>query len=427
MYVTSSQVRILDTPGLADTRGIQQDELHKRSIATQIKEHIDSVTAVLLLANGTVPHVTVGTDYALSTLSAIFPKSLASNTAFMFTNVLSPLHWNFSRDAFPEVLMDAPQFPLNNPIALQKMYSKLKGGPNMNKERADLCKAVKAGEQSALEMLADLFDWLDNLEPQSMTEVVSLYEHSQAVESRIANVLAQMGQAAKFEAKIVEQKTKLKKASAVSVLVYFICRLNHMLIWAKNVEACSNTPLNTPVWQKQRRLKSNYLCNTSECYSNCHSFRLGTPVLRLLRLRCATCNHSHHSHSHTRHVWAQENDTQASADESSKKWEAAQVEKEDTELLIATYESALKDLNDAMDRNLDDLARLAEDYAARSLSGPFSAHVEKAIQLLKHRYSGMEQKGATKEQLDKMQDSISLMERKLELATKAEEKAPKEM
>ena len=70
------KVRILDTPGLADTRGLQQDEAHKKSIATQIQQHIDSVNAVLILANGTVPRITVGTDYALSTLSAIFPKSI---------------------------------------------------------------------------------------------------------------------------------------------------------------------------------------------------------------------------------------------------------------------------------------------------------------------------------------------------------------
>ena len=108
-------------------------------------------------------------------------------------------------------------------------------------------------------------------------------------------------------------------------------------------------------------------------------------------------------------------------------WEAAKAEKEETELLIATYESELKDLNHAMDRTLDDLARLMEGYAALSLSGPFSAHVEQAIRPLEHRYKDMEQKGVGKEQLEKMQDSLNLTKRKLELVKKAEEKALKEM
>jgi hypothetical protein len=156
---------------LADTRGIQQDELHKRSIATQIKSHIDSVTAVLILVNGTVPRVTVGTDYALSTLSALFPKSLANNTAFMFTNVLSPLHWNFSGDTIPDELSGAPHFFLSNPVALQKKYLKLKDDPNKKKTKTDLRKAVKSSEENAMEMLAEFFDWLYGLEPQPTIDI----------------------------------------------------------------------------------------------------------------------------------------------------------------------------------------------------------------------------------------------------------------
>ena len=201
---------------MADTRGIKQDELHKRCIVSQIKHHIDSVTAVLILVNGTVPPITVDTDYALSTLCAILPKSLASNTAFMFTNVLSPLHWNFSRDALPDVLKDAPQFLLNNPIALQRKYSKLKDGPDMDNQRADLRKEMKAAERNASEMLVDLFDWLDSLEPHSTMEIVSLYEHSKAIEAKVTDALAQMNQAAMMEAMVEKQMVILQRASAVS-------------------------------------------------------------------------------------------------------------------------------------------------------------------------------------------------------------------
>ena len=187
---------------MADTRGLQQDELHKKSIATQIEKHIDSVTAVLILANGTVPRVTVGTDYALSTLSAIFPKSLASNTAFMFTNVLSPLHWNFSGDTIPAGLKDAPYFLLNNPVALQRKYLKLKEDPSMKKVEAEMCKAVKASEQNGLGMLIELFDWLDDLEPQPTTVMPSLRGELQTAEEKIANAPRPMGQVTANKEKI---------------------------------------------------------------------------------------------------------------------------------------------------------------------------------------------------------------------------------
>ena len=144
--------------------------------------HIDTVNAVLVLANGTVPRVTVGTDYALTTLSAIFPKSLADNIAFIFTNVSSPLHQNFDQDAIPEVLKDAPQFVLDNPAALQKKYLKLKDDPDMKKGRADLHKIVEAGEQNALKMLVDLFDWLDGLERQPTETIRTKRRTRQAME-----------------------------------------------------------------------------------------------------------------------------------------------------------------------------------------------------------------------------------------------------
>jgi len=209
---------------LADTRGPQQDELHKRSIARQIKEHIDSITAVLVLANGTVPRVTVGTDYALSTLSAIFPLTLANNIAFIFTNVSSSLHWNFSRDTVPDVLTHAPQFLLNNPIALQRKYLRLKDDPNMKKERVSFRNAVKAGEENALEMLVDLFDWLDGLEPQPTTEIAPLNDKSRNVTVITASTHAPIAQVA----------PKKAKHSAVSCSAYL------HLVWYSNLIPIGN-------------------------------------------------------------------------------------------------------------------------------------------------------------------------------------------
>jgi len=109
---------------LTDTWGIEQDELHQKSTATQIEENIDTVTVVLVLANGTVPRATVGTTYAFSTLPTILPKALAGKIAFVVTNVPSPLSQNFCEDTIPEVLKAAPKFLLDNPIALKRKYLK---------------------------------------------------------------------------------------------------------------------------------------------------------------------------------------------------------------------------------------------------------------------------------------------------------------
>ena len=147
---------------------------------------MDSISAILILANGTVPRVTVGTDYALSTLSSIFPQTLINNIAFMFTNVSSLIYLNYPQHAIPEVLGDAPHFLLNNPIALQRNYQKLMDDPNRRTRRTDFRRAVKAAEQETLGVLVDLFDWLDRLEPQPTADVVSRYHNTLISASRAA-------------------------------------------------------------------------------------------------------------------------------------------------------------------------------------------------------------------------------------------------
>ena len=141
----------------------------------QIEKHVGSLTAVLVLVNGTLPSITPGTHDALSTLTAILPDTLDDNIAFVLTNVSNQLYQNFSGDTVPDILKDAPRFLLDNPIPLQRKYLWLKDVPYMKQWRAQMRETVKTGEERALEMLVDLFDWLDGLERQPTTETVSLY------------------------------------------------------------------------------------------------------------------------------------------------------------------------------------------------------------------------------------------------------------
>jgi len=146
-----------------------------KRITAQIKAHIDSITAVLVLANGTVPRMTVGTNYALSTLSAIFPKTLTKNIAFMFTNVSGPLYWNFPRDTIPEDLEGAPQFFLNNPIALQRKFLGLRDNPIMKNGGMDLRNIVKADEKGAWRCWSiSLTGWTTSIDPRRRELYVSM-------------------------------------------------------------------------------------------------------------------------------------------------------------------------------------------------------------------------------------------------------------
>jgi len=159
--------------------------------------------------------MTVGTDYALSTLSAIIPKSLAENIAFVFTNVPSVLSLNFSEDSIPDVLIGAQRFFLDNPVALQQKYLTQKE-PQDKKKARDWRGLVLAAEQDALKVLVELFDWLDGLVSQPTTEIALLYNMSQSIEAMIANTLAQIDQAAKKKEEINKLIAAHKSNSKVS-------------------------------------------------------------------------------------------------------------------------------------------------------------------------------------------------------------------
>ena len=83
-------------------------------------------------------------------------------------------------------------------------------------------RAVKTGEQQALERLVELFDWFDGREPQPTREILELYEKSQGIEIRIANTLAQMDRATQMKAELDKFMTRDKQDSAVSFYLAYI-------------------------------------------------------------------------------------------------------------------------------------------------------------------------------------------------------------
>lgn len=202
-------ITILDTPGLADTRGLAQDELHKASIASAIKENISTVNAVIILANGTVPRLGVATDYALSTLSSIFPRTLADNIGILFTNVSSPLSWNFDQNSLPDVLRihDDNQWLLDNPLAMWNKYLQIKAQSNVSRKvLSGLSNAVKEGHQRALEEICAIFDWLDGLKPQPTNDIMNLFEQSQQINRDIENAMSRATQISDKKKKVAELK-----------------------------------------------------------------------------------------------------------------------------------------------------------------------------------------------------------------------------
>ena len=192
---------------MVGTRSIEQDEIHKESIVKYIEHHVDSISAVLVLADGNVPRSTVDMDYTFSSLSPILPKTLVNNIAFILTNTRDPLSRGFSQEMIPELLKNAPLFLLDNPFALRDRF---KSDPDMRRKSEDC-------DRRAMETLVELLDWLDSLEPQPATEIVHLYKVYQNIETHTTDILHRRSQEVSMRIHSDRLLISLKRHLAVSL------------------------------------------------------------------------------------------------------------------------------------------------------------------------------------------------------------------
>uniref|UniRef100_A0AC35FUQ1 AIG1-type G domain-containing protein n=1 Tax=Panagrolaimus sp. PS1159 TaxID=55785 RepID=A0AC35FUQ1_9BILA len=78
-------VRIIDTPGLADARGIQQDNINLELIRKAVVE-VHSLHALCFVLKPNESKLTVGLETTMRSLLSIFPKEALRRICFCFTN-----------------------------------------------------------------------------------------------------------------------------------------------------------------------------------------------------------------------------------------------------------------------------------------------------------------------------------------------------
>ncbi|KIJ66933.1 hypothetical protein HYDPIDRAFT_26350 [Hydnomerulius pinastri MD-312] len=418
---------ILDTPGLADTRGIAQDEQHKASIAKAIKDSITTVDAVLILANGTVPRLGVATDYALSTLSSMFPITLAKNIGFLFTNVSSPLSWNFDEESLPDVLRDNQLYLLDNPVAMQDKYTKEKEKmEKKGKVNQRILKTLKAsveeGHKKALGELVKIFDWMDGLSPQPTKDILSLYNQSQDIERKISDVLSTMEQMA-------TKKQALKKIETES---------DGTNLTIEQYKKYQST-IKQQVYKQIDTPKHNTLCAVPKCYNNCHEqcqLDFSFDPKGLLNCwafsgskglqGCRKCDHSYEHHHHYNVRWELREDTQITIDkEAKKKHDEAVSEKAQQELGMAQLKKTIASMDTALEEATAKVGQLVDEYAKLSLSGSFAGQVKKSVALLELNLETMRGNGTDEQTIKAVEKALARMKEKLALVEKAKQEARK--
>ncbi|KIL58588.1 hypothetical protein M378DRAFT_1025098 [Amanita muscaria Koide BX008] len=404
------KVCILDTPGLVDTRGLEQDAQHKASIVGAIKEHIPTVNAVLILANGTLPRLGAATDYALSTLSSIFPRSLADNIGILFTNVDDRLSWNFDQKSLPESLRNTDlQFLVNNPLAKWKKYVELCSQQDLKKkEHAKLKGTIREAHEKALAELVLVFDWLDTLEPQPTKEILLLYEKSLEIDRNISSFLASARQSASKKGRLQSVLTEVDSTRST------MDKYQH---YRKVVEE--------KVWKLCPTLEANTMCLLPDSwlvsgYFSIHNY--------LLLPNCPRCEHPYHHHTHDRMEWRQKDHQRIVIDQDAeKKYTGAKNENEKQEALKVAIQKTTNDLSDEIENCLNRLGLLTEEYARLSLSGSFAGQVRKTVVLLELNLESMRNNGTDSQSVRKVEESLERMKEMLSILEKANAKVDEQI
>jgi len=84
----------------------------------------------------------------------------------------------------------------------------------MKNRRTEFREAVKTAEQDAMEMLVDLFDWLDGIEPQPRMKVAPLYKKRYII---VANIIGPLGRHMRELLRKLEKALKgVRKVKSVS-------------------------------------------------------------------------------------------------------------------------------------------------------------------------------------------------------------------
>ena len=175
-------LRIVDTPGFGDTRGLEVDKEHATKIVNCIKR-LGALHAIALVISGREVRMTAQLNYVLGEICAILPKTARDNIFVIFTNTPSPLYLNFEIKALSELVEHQVekerQIFIENPYALWENHKKNKGNVNDQLAMNSLADAFK----NAVDNVSKFLSEIAHMQRLNTHDFEALYDLRQKIES----------------------------------------------------------------------------------------------------------------------------------------------------------------------------------------------------------------------------------------------------
>ncbi|KAG8695891.1 hypothetical protein FRC11_001132 [Ceratobasidium sp. 423] len=416
------KVRILDTPGLADTRGIQEDKRHKAKIVRAIQDFIKVIDGVMIVANGRVERLTVATDYTLNILATLFPRSIVDNIGIIFTNIgCGGSGLNFQTESLPPELQDVDFWYLDNPLSLYKNYSTKKAANGFRRgQESKQRQSIENCYRDAIENLDDWLAWLDERQPIPTASILELYQKSSHIELRLYSTITSIDNLSKLETQLLDISTDLKVVGKQT----------------KRLEILE-VQQPTKVWMLQETSDFNTMCTFPSCHSNCHrvcSLELGDtttiggtcqafktlwipnqwlPFWSNDEVKCGVCGHEARAHRHYQSIH------QKTINDAYKRiiqdLQAATTEQERLEGVKTRIEQEIKIVKRDIELSKRDIPRLIAELNRLSLSPNYADYISSALDLLKMKKEQLLSSPDPGNDLEMINEGIKALEAQLEL------------
>ncbi|KAH7322238.1 hypothetical protein B0J17DRAFT_684081 [Rhizoctonia solani] len=398
------KIQILDTPGLADTRGIQEDMKHKDRIYHAIQELVKKIDGFMIVANGRIERLTAATDYTLNILATLFPRSIVNNIGIWYTNISAGgAGLNFQKKSLPSELQRAKHWFLDNPLSLHQTYlAQLAAGELSGKQVLRQKRNVEESYEEAVESLDNWLEWLDEREAVPTTAIIEAYQKSADIESRLFAAMQSIDNLTELESRLLFTSSHLSSAGRERERLIDLQTNEAPKIWVMRGTACYNT-----------------ICTAPGCRTNCHaqcSLELGDPEAigqwckvfktlwianRLipfkspLDVKCGSCEHPASLHRN--------------------------YKKSHEQVPSDAYERIARDLSNATteekinDQYKREIPELIDELNQVSLSPNYAGYIRSAIQLFKLRRKQLESRPGSDEELALVDQGIRTFEAQLEL------------
>ena len=375
------KVSVIDTPGFADSRGLDQDKKNVRKIIDALKAE-DYINCVCLVVNGRQARMSATLGYVLTEITSILPREALNNVIVVFTNTADVLELNFDAEIFKKYFgrVIEHQYMIENPYCRFEKAKAKKGKIADDK----IAKSLKKSFEETSEELTEMCSKMMTFNGVHTNRFVTLYEKKQAIERKVVTMLTEYNNQKRLEGHL--KKAQLEITSALATKMLFA---NHTA--SKVIERW--------IFVEEPEKRHNLLCGDVGCYSNCQLPCYLEKSFDKDRLRnsrcmdggttCTKCGHHYTLHYHYEGKFEKKVEREDLVDERMKEqFEQAQTMEERKRIFQDELQLKLRQSEEERRRLSKQLLLTMEEFHKLGANRNYAKLLENQLAVIEQRIEG---------------------------------------